>query len=59
MDTIVSWIAAHWSDVLAVYGAAVGLATVIVKITPTQDDDAVLAKVIKVVDWFSTVAPKK
>ena len=59
MDAIVSWISNHWSDILAVYGGVVALATTIVKLTPSQEDDAVLAKVINVVNWFSTIAPKK
>jgi hypothetical protein len=42
------WITTHWSDILAVFGAVVGLATAIVKLTPTQKDDTILAKVIKV-----------
>ena len=42
------WLTTHWSDILAVFGAVVGLATAIVKLTPTQKDDNVLAKVIKV-----------
>lgn len=42
------WITNNWTDILAVFGAVVGLATAIVKLTPTQKDDNVLAKVIKV-----------
>lgn len=38
----------------ACYGALVALCTTIVKITPSQKDDAVLAKVLKVIDFFST-----
>jgi hypothetical protein len=55
MEVIVSWISAHWSDVLAVYGAAVGLATVVVKLTPTQEDDAILAKIVGAVEWLSHI----
>jgi hypothetical protein len=53
-----TWISAHWSDVLAVLGGAVAVATTVVKLTPSQSDDAVLAKVIKVLDWLSVVNPK-
>ena len=52
-------IVANWADILAVYGAVVACATVIIKITPTQADDAILAKVIYVVNLFSTVNPKQ
>lgn len=58
METIMPWLAAHWNDVLAVWGGVVALASVVVKLTPTQADDAVLAKVVKVADWFSVITPK-
>ncbi len=57
MENIVHWINAHWADILAIYGAAVALATIIVKITPSQKDDAILAKIVKFLNWFSTVNP--
>ena len=52
-------IVANWVNIAAIYGAVVACATVIIKITPTQADDAILAKVIAVVNFFSTVNPKK
>ena len=42
------WITAHWKDILAIVGAVVTAASLIVKITPTQKDDTVLAKIIKI-----------
>ena len=42
------WIQAHWKDILAIIGGVVTVASIIVKLTPTQKDDVVLAKVIKV-----------
>lgn len=59
MDNVISWIAANWVNIFAIYGAVVALASAIVKATPSQSDDAILAKVVKVLDWVSTVAPKK
>lgn len=47
------WITNNWTNILAVFGAAVGLATAIVKWTPTQKDDTVLAIVIKVLSALS------
>lgn len=38
---------------LEIFGAAVALASLIVKLTPTTKDDAILAKVVKVLDWLS------
>lgn len=42
------WIVNHWKDVLAVIGGVVTVCSLIVKLTPTQKDDTVLAKIIKV-----------
>lgn len=54
-----SWILEHWKDILAAYGAAVAVCSAIVKLTPTQKDDNVWAKIIKVLDFFSTVFTKE
>lgn len=43
---------------LEIFGAAVALASLIVKLTPTTKDDAILAKVVKVFDWLSIVNTK-
>jgi len=44
---IVSWFGANWKDLLDVVAYAVLAASVIVKLTPTQKDDALLLPVIK------------
>lgn len=54
---LVEWLTQHGPDVLAVIGAAVSLATVIVKLTPSQKDDAVLSKVVSVLEKLSLVNP--
>jgi len=38
----------HLKDILAAVGAVVLAASAIVKLTPTQKDDTVLAKIIKI-----------
>ncbi len=57
MSEIIKWFAEHWSDVLGVIGALITAATIIVKLTPTQKDDAVLAKIIKVLAALSLCNP--
>ena len=42
------WIQAHWKDILAIIGGVVTVSSIIVKLTPTQKDDNVLAKIIKI-----------
>ena len=55
---MLTWILANWDNVLAVYGGVVALCTTIVKITPSTKDDTILAKVINVLDFFSTAFTK-
>ena len=45
------------NQALAVIGALVTAATIIVKITPSQKDNAVLGKIITFLDFFSVVNP--
>lgn len=54
---VLSWIQTHWDDVLAIIGGIVTIASTIVKLTPTQSDDAVLAKIVAFLDFFSIVNP--
>lgn len=51
------WITTHWQEILAWIGGIVTAASIIVKLTPTQKDDNVLAKVIKVLSALSLFNP--
>ena len=51
------WIQNHGKDILAVIGAVITAASMVVKLTPTPKDDAVLAKVIGILAVFSLVNP--
>ena len=50
---------ACFETVMFWFGTIVAAASVIVKATPTQKDDAVLAKVVKVLDWLSVFNTKE
>lgn len=54
---MVNWIVEHWQDVLSIITGVIGVATIIVKLTPTQKDDAILAKIIKVLSVVSLCNP--
>ena len=54
---MISWLQANWKDVLAIIGGVVTVSSIIVKLTPTQKDDAFLDKVIKVLSAFSLFNP--
>lgn len=56
---MISWIAEHWADILAIYGGIVAVSTVIVKLTPSTKDNEILDKIIKFLDKFSTVFTKE
>lgn len=47
------FITEHYDEVLEIIGAVVFLATLVVKLTPTQKDDNILAKVVKVLSALS------
>lgn len=51
------WLQIHWKDILAIIGGVVTVASLIVKITPTQKDDNFLSKVIKVLSALGIFNP--
>ena len=50
---MVEYIKTNWKDILAIIGGVVSVASVVVKLTPTQKDDTILDKVISVLVYFS------
>lgn len=52
------WIQENWVNITAVIGAVVTLASLIVKLTPSDTDDAVLEKIIGVLNVLA-LNPKK
>lgn len=52
MGDIISWVQAHGADLIALYLAIVGLASVIVKLTPTPKDDNILKKIMDFIGKF-------
>lgn len=59
MENILPFIQANWVNIVAVYGAVVALATLVVKLTPSTRDDEILGKVVRLLDNFSTATVKK
>ena len=54
---MITWLKANWESILAIIGGVVSVATIIVKLTKTDTDDKILAKIIKVLSIFSLVNP--
>jgi hypothetical protein len=54
-----NWILAHQTEIIAIIGGVVTIASIIVKLTPTPTDDKWFAKVYKVLEVLSLVKKQK
>lgn len=54
---MITWLSEHWDDVLAIIGGIVTVVSIIVKLTATDKDDTVWAKILKVLAALSLVNP--
>jgi len=52
LQTAAQWILAHVPDLIQVAALIVAAAAAIAALTPTPDDDSMVAKIKKVVDWL-------
>lgn len=52
-----NWLFEHWNDILAIIGGIVAVVSIIVKLTATEKDDTVWAKILKVLAALSLVNP--
>lgn len=51
------WLQTHWDDVLTIIGGVVVVVSAVVKLTATDKDDTVWAKILKVLSALSLVNP--
>jgi hypothetical protein len=58
MTEIINFFQNHYDELLAILGCIVSIATVIVKLTPNTKDDAILTKIINLLEKFSLVNSK-
>jgi hypothetical protein len=50
----------HWVDLLAIVTSTITAASIIAKLTPNTHDDAVMQKILTVIQWLSiNGGPKK
>ena len=52
MADIIAWVQTNWLNIVQIYLAIIGLASVIVKLTPTLKDDTILLNITKFVAKF-------
>jgi hypothetical protein len=50
---MIEWWITNWKDVAATFGMLVAFCSAVVKLTPTQKDDTIWAKILKFFDLFS------
>ena len=54
---MIKFITEHYDEILQIFGTAVALITLITKLTSTDKDDTLWAKVLKVLSALSLVNP--
>ena len=59
MNETINFIQNHYDELLAIIGGVVSIATIIVKLTPTDKDNKVLEKIINFLAKFSIINTKE
>ena len=44
---IINWLVSHWKDIAQVIAMVIGVASIIVRLTPTLADDNILLPIVK------------
>ena len=57
--TIIAFVQAHWTDMLAIITQVIGVASIIVRFTPTLKDDDVLKGVIRFIGKYVALNTNK
>lgn len=55
---MLDFIKEHYDELCVAFTALITFCSVVVKLTPTQKDDAVMAKIVNILSHFSIVKPK-
>lgn len=50
---MIDYVLSHWTDILMAGFAVVGAASALTALTPSKDDDAIVAKVKAVLDFLA------
>ena len=56
---IIAWVTAHWADIVSFYLQIIGVASIVVKITPTLKDDDVLKGIVRFVGKYLALNTNK
>ena len=52
LSSIIAYVQAHWTDLLAIITQVIGIASIIVRFTPTLRDDDILKGVVRFVGKY-------
>ena len=52
MANVIAWFGANWGQVATVIAYVIAIASIVVKLTPTTKDDAILTKIIAFVGKY-------
>ena len=58
IQAVISFVQVHWLDICTLITSIIGVASIIVKLTPTLKDDAVLTKVIAFIGKYIALNPQ-
>ena len=59
MKDIINWIVANWAYIVSAIAGVIFVASIIVKLTPTQKDDSVVKKIIDFLGHLSIFNTKE
>ena len=54
---IVEFVKVHWLDICTVITSIIGIASIVVRFTPTKSDDVILGKIISFVGKYIALNP--
>ena len=47
------WLLNNWDSVISILTGVVAVASIVAKLTPTETDDALIARILKIVDFLA------
>lgn len=53
METVIAYLVAHWDDLLLIATSTITVASLIAKLTPNKSDDAVVDKILGVINFLA------
>jgi hypothetical protein len=57
IQAIIGFFQAHWLDICTIITSTIGIASIIVKLTPNTKDDAILAKIVAFIGKYIALNP--